>query len=170
MPAFKLIRQKRFKDYPSGSAITYWNKGFFITGDDATEILKLDAELNVSGKIKVESYPEKQIPKPVKPDYEASVLIHTPIGDRLLLLGSAATPVRKKISLVSLEEPNQVIHLNTDIFSRRLNKLGIRELNLEGITQIGSDFLLANRGNLGDRKSTRLNSSHIPLSRMPSSA
>lgn len=148
-PEFKLIRHKRFSEYPSGSAITYWNKVFFITGDDSTDILKLDEVLNVMGSVKVEKYAAKRIPKPIKPDYEASALIHTSIGDKLLLLGSAATEIRKKISLVSLEDNNKVIHLNSEVFSRRLRKLGIRELNLEGITLVGSEFLLANRGNLG---------------------
>jgi hypothetical protein len=148
-PEFKLVRHKRFSEYPSGSAITYWNKVFFITGDDSTDILKLDEVLNVMGSVTVEKYAAKRIPKPIKPDYEASALIHTSIGDKLLLLGSAATEIRKKISLVSLEDNNKVIHLNSEVFSRRLRKLGIRELNLEGITLVGSEFLLANRGNLG---------------------
>ena len=37
------------------------------------------------------------------------------------------------------------------------------------LSQEQKDYLTA-RGSLSDRKSTRLNSSHIPLSRMPSSA
>ena len=44
---------------------------------------------------------------------------------------------------------------------KKLNKMGIIELKTKGASNICS---------IKDRKSTRLNSSHIPLSRMPSSA
>ena len=56
-----------------------------------------------------------------------------------------------------------------------LNDLDLRPLNLEGISDLEPAGLAIGRGSGGleiavDRKSTRLNSSHIPLSRMPSSA
>ena len=43
-------------------------------------------------------------------------------------------------------------------------ELGIREQTLLGVTGSGKTFTMA------DRKSTRLNSSHVRTSRMPSSA
>ena len=44
------------------------------------------------------------------------------------------------------------------------------DLNSELIKNPPATFLIRVQGNSIDRKSTRLNSSHIPLSRMPSSA
>ena len=54
----------------------------------------------------------------------------------------------------------------SDKFPNTVVNVGIQDMNTKYFT--GSIYTAA--WYLGDRKSTRLNSSHIPLSRMPSSA
>ena len=61
-----------------------------------------------------------------------------------------------------------------DIFSKK-NKVVKENNTLFGQTQLGNQIVRQQQdgqvgANFQDRKSTRLNSSHIPLSRMPSSA
>src|ERR1051326_803824 len=51
-----------------------------------------------------------------------------------------------------------------DTFAEAAEKLGERRVQLRGLTE----SLGVGLSSTGDRKSTRLNSSHIPLSRMPS--
>ena len=56
----------------------------------------------------------------------------------------------------------------------KINKDTVKELCKKitdaTIDQMTEDYQKANQDHKKDRKSTRLNSSHIPLSRMPSSA
>ena len=60
---------------------------------------------------------------------------------------------------------------NSKIYSVFLEELWAHSLNCAVISEIASKVLsLTLQGDPLDRKSTRLNSSHIPLSRMPSSA
>ena len=59
-------------DYPSASAVEYFDGRLYIMGDDATALLVLDTNLNVLGQKPILSYSEKRISKEIKPDIEAS--------------------------------------------------------------------------------------------------
>ena len=65
------------------------------------------------------------------------------------------------VTFVTLEEKNKDL-----IYSVNFEN----EKKLKWITYLKPQNLLSWRNHFLDRKSTRLNSSHIPLSRMPSSA
>ncbi|MFM9075573.1 MAG: DUF6929 family protein, partial [Bacteroidota bacterium] len=143
------IRTIKLSDYPSGSAITFYNGKFYVTGDDATTIQVLDKNLDVDSFIPISVYPEKRIPKPIKPDYEGSALMTIDGKPTLTILGSASTSSRKKLLLVPLDRPQpQPAQFATDMFIRRLQTAGIREINLEGISLIGDHVVIANRGHL----------------------
>ena len=72
-------------DYPSASAIEYFDEKLYVMGDDATNLLVLDTSLNIIDSIPLLSYPGKRIPKDIKPDLEASALN----ADNLFLLDQA---------------------------------------------------------------------------------
>ncbi len=55
-------------------------------------------------------------------------------------------------------------------FAERLDNVAVIVADLATPAQLASVSVRNSHHLLGDRKSTRLNSSHIPLSRMPSSA
>jgi len=143
------VRASRLADYPSGSGITFLQDKFYVTGDDATSIAVLDRNLIPVHSIAISDYPEKRIPKPVKPDYEASTLMTVGGKPTLAILGSASTPVRKKLMLVAPDAAGPfTMSFPTDVFIRRLTAAGIKEVNLEGITMVGNRVVIANRGNL----------------------
>lgn len=147
---FQLTRSLRLPDYPSGSAITCHDRNFYITGDDATSILVVDSDFRPVRTIKTEDYPEPRIPKPVKPDYECSALVTEHDRPHLLVVGSASTDMRRKMLLLPLTNHERSFQrFDSSVFVARLKGLGIREINLEGVTALNEEMLLTNRGNLG---------------------
>jgi hypothetical protein len=54
-------------DYPSASSIEYFDKKLYVMGDDATNLLILDTNLNIIDSIPLLSYPGKRIPKILNP-------------------------------------------------------------------------------------------------------
>ncbi|HEX6848604.1 MAG TPA: hypothetical protein VF144_16580, partial [Chitinophagaceae bacterium] len=88
-------------DYPSASAIEYYDGKLYIMGDDAVNLLILDTSLNILDSITVVDYPAKRIPKDIKPDFEAATLI----ADGLLLFGSGSlSPYRNLGWMCNLSE------------------------------------------------------------------
>ena len=147
--ALSFIRTIKLSDYPSGSAITFHNGRFYVTGDDATTVQVLDKNLDTDSFIPISVYPEKRIPKPLKPDYEASAMMTVDGKSTLAILGSASTPARKKLLLIPLDRPQPLpVLFQTDVFIEKLKAAGIREVNLEGMTIIGDRVVIANRGHL----------------------
>ena len=147
--SISFVRSLRLSDYPSGSAITFHDGKFFVTGDDATTIQVLDKDLKPDTSIPISDYPEKRIPKPIKPDYEASAMMMLDGKPTLAILGSASTAARKKLLLLPMDVPMpRPVSFPTDVFITRLLAAGIREINLEGMTMIGDRVVIANRGNL----------------------
>lgn len=137
--------------FPSGSSINYHNGKLYLIGDDADHILVLDKEYTIVDNLPLLDYPEKRIPKPLKPDFEASTIITHSDGDQLLIVGSGSKKNRKKIvtiffSKTELDAPHFSM-INYEIFITRLEELGIDEVNIEGVTVMGNTIILSNRGN-----------------------
>ena len=120
-------------------------------GDDASTILLLDTDYKKIDLIRLFNYPEKRIPKSKKYDLEASALIKVNGRLHFLLLGSASGEQRKKVILIPLESLNSLTpylrEYDDDEFIERIVRNGIDEVNIEGVTAIGGDLVLANRGN-----------------------
>jgi len=147
---FRLSQSQRLADYPSGSAITFYDHQFWIVGDDAPSVLVTDDHFRKIRTVQVENHPEPRIPKPIKPDYECSALISDHRRPSLLIVGSASTDQRKKIILLPLtNHERQIERFDSSAFISRLLRLGIGEVNLEGVTMVGDLVVLVNRGNLG---------------------
>ena len=137
---------KKIDHYPSASGIEYFNKQFYIIGDDANDLLILDSNLVVKDSINLYSFAEKRIPKAIKADLEAITILP---GNKLLLLGSgSSTPYRNTawiIDPVSRQKEN----VRLDTFYQRLQANGLKEINIEGMTSFPGSIILSNRGNKG---------------------
>lgn len=121
-------------------------------GDDANNILVLDADYRRVDSIRLFSFPGKTIPKSEKVDFESSTLVSSEGKLQLLVLGSASREQRKKLMLIPVLEQGMgtqtLEEFNTTEFINRIVAKGIEEINIEGVALVRSQFLLANRGNI----------------------
>jgi hypothetical protein len=138
-------------DFPSGSAINLHNEKLYLVGDDATHVLVVDKDYRKVDSIRVADYNGKRIPKTEKTDFEAATMIDVNGDATLLLMGSAATDNRKKMSVISLSRDKSTTAqgYKLDEFMNRLSDEGI-DLNIEGLTKVGSNLVLGNRGNIAN--------------------
>jgi len=130
-------------DYPSASCIEYYDGKLYLAGDDATKLLVLDTNLNIVDSIPIISYPENRIPKDIKPDLEASALN----GDNLFLFGSGSlSPYRNFAWRYDLKTKDKD-SINLEPLFRKIKRMGIEQINIEGACFVSGKLLLANRGN-----------------------
>ena len=132
-------------DYPSASSIEYFDKKLYVMGDDATNLLVLDANLNLFDSIPFLNYPGKRIPKDIKPDLEASALN----ADNLFLFGSGSlSPYRNFAWRLNLKT-NDNDSINLQPLYLKIKELGIEQINIEGACFVSGKLILVNRGNKG---------------------
>src|SRR5687768_3327495 len=62
--------------YPSGSGIEFYNERFYLIGDDATSLLQLDKNFNITDSIILIDSLHGRIPKETKPDLEGITVIN----------------------------------------------------------------------------------------------
>lgn len=137
------------KDFPSGSSLEFYNDHIYIIGDDATNLLVLDANYNRIDSITLFKNSAKRIPKARKVDLEASATVRLKDQPHLLMLGSASTNRRERALITSFTKSSspKVNVIRTDDFFDRISKAGIKEVNIEGAAIAKTSLLLANRGN-----------------------
>ena len=132
-------------DYPSASAIEYYDEKLYVVGDDATNLLVLDTSLNIIDSIPLLSYPGKRIPKDTKPDLEASALN----ADNLFLFGSGSlSPYRNFAWRLNLKTKDND-SINLEPLFLKIKDLGIEQINIEGACFVSGKLILVNRGNKG---------------------
>lgn len=147
-----LEETKKFPSYSSASGIEYFDDHYYVMGDDATHMLVLDNQLQVTDSIRLLPGNEKRIPKNVKPDFEAISIINNNDHRSLLLTGSASlSPYRDSACLYDLTTKTST-RFSLDTFYRRIKARGLEELNLEGACSISGMFVFSNRGHKGFRK------------------
>jgi hypothetical protein len=135
-------------DFPSGSAICYYDGKFYLVGDDARNVAVLDREYREAGAIPLFEHPEKRIPKAQKTDFETAVIVDAEQQAHLLAIGSASRREREHVMLVPLQQPgSHAAKFDTGVFTGRLRGAGIKEVNIEGGALAGDKLILANRGN-----------------------
>jgi hypothetical protein len=136
------VRIKKL-DYPSASAIEFYEGKLYLMGDDATKLLVLDTSLNVLDSIPLLSYPGKRIPKDIKPDLEASALN----ADNLFLFGSGSlSPYRNSGWRFNLKTKDND-SINLEPLYLKAKSLGIEQINFEGACFVAGKLILVNRGN-----------------------
>lgn len=147
VPAPSYIDSRKQNNYPSGSTISYFQGHFYVMGDDASDLLVLNRELQEVGRILL--FPKgKNIrtAKAVKADIESSVVINNKGKEAILLLGSGSvTPHRDSAFLV--DPVNKTV--NRFDFTPFYNDLrgNFKQLNIEGAAKVGEVLVLGIRAN-----------------------
>jgi hypothetical protein len=141
----KLTEIKEFQHYPSASGIEYFNKQFFIIGDDAKDILILDSNMAVKDSVFLFASGTKRIPKDIKPDFEAITLLRDKKRLSLLLFGSGSSSLRNKMLFID-PYTFQKDSVQLDTLYERLKLYGLNEINIEGVCHASGYIILANRG------------------------
>lgn len=146
----KIVRNKKNISYSSSSAMINFRSQFFLIGDDAPDVLCLDADWKEIKRIKLLNYSAGRIPKPIKPDLEAALIWN----NKLYLLGSGSKlPQRSFIFEIDLEN-DKVSQLDNLLNYERLNSdKRITELNMESALMINHKLLLINKGNISNSNS-----------------
>jgi len=132
-------------DYPSASAIEYFDEKLYVVGDDATNLLVLDTSLNIIDSIPLLSYPGKRIPKDTKPDLEASALN----ADNLFLFGSGSLSPYRNFAWRHNLKTKDNDSINLEPLFLKVKDLGIEQINIEGACFVSGKLILVNRGNKG---------------------
>lgn len=150
-PCFKLEQHITLENYPSGSALVYFNEQVFIAGDDAPSLLHTD--INGNKKRNIILYPGQQgrIAKSEKADIEAGTAFTGSKGNGLLFLGSGSHP-KRKVAWVIDPYSNVISNYFIDTFYNRLEAAGIAVVNIEALAQISGWMILGNRGNNAYKK------------------
>lgn len=138
-------------NFPSGSAINYYNGKLYLIGDDANNMLILDNDYREMDVIQLFDHSEKRIPKAQKADFETAVFVHVNDQIHLLALGSASRKERETGMLIPLPISDAMLPApqtfwNTE-FINRVKTKGITAVNIEGAALIGDQLILSNRGN-----------------------
>lgn len=121
-------------------------------GDDAGYMLITDTAFKKLDTIDLAGIGNRRLAKEIKPDYEASSLIYIKRKRHLFLVGSGSlSPYRNNCIILDIENRSRR-SVKLDTFYNRLIDAGIKELNIEGVTQIPGGMLLASRGSRGYRK------------------
>ena len=141
-----LLKEVKQLDYPSASGIEYFNRQYYIIGDDANDLLVLDSNFNPIDSIQLYSFTEKRIPKAVKADLEAITITK---DNKLLLIGSGSLSPYRNIAWLIDPVTKQKDSIRLDTFYQRLTLYGIKELNIEGACSIPGSIILCNRGSKG---------------------
>ena len=138
---------KKLDHYPSASAIEYFNNQFYVIGDDATNLIILDSNLNAIDSINLYPFSENyRTPKNIKADLEAITLTKE---NKLLLLGSGSSSPYRNAGWIIDPISQQKDSIRLDTFYHRLKLNGIKELNIEGICSIPGSIILTSRGSKG---------------------
>lgn len=103
-----LLHTLLLPDFPSASAVEYFDGRLYLIGDDATCILVLDKDYHIITSIPIADTPGKRIAKVEKPDFEASALITLQGQHYLLASGSLATEQRRQLLLLPLQAGGEV--------------------------------------------------------------
>ena len=137
------------QDFPSGSAMEFFNDQIYLMGDDARHILIMDKAYKPVYNITMFPGTEKRIEKKVKADIEASAIITYKNNSHLLVLGSASKSQRERVFLFALPAHNESEYqtFDTDDFTDRLKDMAVAEVNIEGSAAVGNQLIMSNRGN-----------------------
>lgn len=140
----KSIVSKELTHYSSASGIEFVNNKIYLIGDDANSILIVDSNFNTIDSISLYKYSVKRIPKAVKADLESMTIL--PDGNIFLCGSGSLSPYRNSAWIIN-PETHSKDSIRIDTFFSKLQIAGLNEINIEGITTMGNQIILANRGN-----------------------
>lgn len=148
---YTLTNTTQLTHFPSGSAIEFKRDHYYLAGDDANYLFKLDKDWKAVDSIILSTHPGKRISKNVKSDIEATTFL---FGSRnnLFLFGSGSlSPYRDSMIVLNVDS-NQKTTYPLSVFHLRLQRAGINEINIEGAASTPWGLILSNRGNNKNRR------------------
>lgn len=137
-------------NYPSTSGLANYKNHFYLVGDDAATIWKLDTNYAKTDQLNLYNTAVKRIDKNTKDDLEAITVVQKEDTAFLILVGSGSTAQREKGWKINLRDSVKT-KFSLAVFYKRLQLAGIKNVNIEGITATEQGFILANRGHLDYR-------------------
>jgi hypothetical protein len=130
-------------DYPSASSVEYYEGKLYVMGDDATNLLVIDTNLNILDSVPLITFSNRRIPKDVKPDLEASAIDS---AGNLYLFGSGSTEHRNSAWRYNLKNKN-IDSINFEPLYSKIKNAGVEQINIEGACFVAEKLILVNRGN-----------------------
>lgn len=147
-PVLTLLSTEKI-GYPSGSGVEYRKGKVFIIGDDSPLLYIMDSALQVSDSVRLTAETTVRVPWQTKKDYEDIAFTGYRQDGDVLLLGSGSAPPNRSTVLLFNEATKQSSIFSVDTLYKRLQAAGLRDINIEGITNLNGSYLLSNRGNKG---------------------
>ncbi len=141
------IQIKKLDNYPSASSIEYIDGKLYLMGDDATNFLVLDTNLNIIDSIPMISNSARRIPKETKPDLEASAF--NVDSNQIFLFGSGSLSPYRNVAWSYNFKTRVKDSISLENLYSQVKNLGIEQLNIEGACFINGKLVLVNRGNKG---------------------
>ncbi|MGZ8545006.1 MAG: DUF6929 family protein [Flavisolibacter sp.] len=141
----RLINHKTLTDFPSASAVEYYNNRLYILGDDAAHMLILDTAYQYIDTIRFLSDTAYRISKTTKPDIESSALIVHNQQSYLYAMGSFSSDSRTSIFHFPLDSPQHHLRIENKTLLQKLSELP--EVNIEGMSFMNGFYVLVNRAN-----------------------
>ena len=146
-PKFSYIDRKYQDNYPSGSTISYLTGNFYIMGDDASELLVLNLDLEEIERIPFFPKGENiRTAKAVKADIEASSIIRYQGKEAVLFLGSGSVSPHRDSAFLFDPESKKVRRLDFNPFYNQLRS-NFMQLNIEAAAEVEKQILLGIRAN-----------------------
>jgi len=141
------ISSKTALDYPSGSTIAYLSGKFFVMGDDAAEILVLNAKLDEIERIAI--FPKGisvRLPKTLKADIEASVVLRQDGIESIIFMGSGSFSPQRDTAFSFNPISKLVKRMDMTAFYDQI-RVQLSDLNIEAATSVGNNLLIGVRAN-----------------------
>ena len=156
------VTQIKKLDYPSASAVEYFDGKLYVMGDDAVNMIVLDINLKIIDSIPLFSFSEDRISKSTKHDIESILLLKD--SSKFLLLGSGSLSPYRDTAWIIDPVTKQKGTISLSQYYQYLKTKGLDEINVEGATSLeGSGFVFSNRGHLNWPKNYLIFASHLFL-------
>jgi hypothetical protein len=143
----KLEKTTFLRDYSSGSAMVNINGKLYLVGDNMSYLLVLDTAFNVVDSIKIVESTENPLPKKIKPDCEAAMVIRQNGTDMLLVISSGSADEHRNNAWLIDVNTKQKTTIDLGPFYNRLKASGVPGVNIEGAVLVKDAVILCNRGN-----------------------
>lgn len=142
--------RQELKNIPSASGIVVVNEDWYVIGDNAPLLYRLDQNFAVvETRLLIEGNTDSIIPKISKPDFEAMTTIGNGDATELLIFGSGSkTPERDKLVMISLKKDGLIKTFDLKAVYDAIRNSGtitIETLNIEAATTIDDRLFLFNR-------------------------
>lgn len=143
-----LIDKTELINFPSASSIEFYNDLLYVIGDDARNLAILDKNYKLVDSVELFPGEGLRIPKKIKPDLEASTVVEHNGRITLVVAGSGSTPEREYLLLFPLDSLMNYEKISTNAFTNKLLKLGLKQINFEGLALVKDMLVFGNRGNI----------------------